>query len=190
MFNAVISEPSSWNFQPLLLIIPSTWNPEKTSNPDCLYKWYEFLCFPLFFWEWCWFHKIPSFEVQMMPQNNAMHQGPVTMDPWVKTAGFWLRNGRSPWKIHGWKMAPKKNSTNFLNDLKRVWHVFSYYSHTFIFGQIIGNKLPVGNGGLAKEHLPKWPWFRLRKYSNLPITYLYTYKIHVWINIYPNHIRI
>ena len=106
----------------------------------------------------------------------------------LKRPGFlvekWSKPMKNPWLK---KWLPKKKGTNFLNDLKRVWHVFSYYSHTFIFGQIIGNKLPVCKGGLAKEHLPKWPWFRLRKYSNLPITYLQIHihtKIHVWIIIY------
>ena len=44
----------------------------------------------------------------MMPQNNAMHQGPaVTMDPW-EMAGFWLRNCRSPWFSMAEKWLQKK----------------------------------------------------------------------------------
>lgn len=103
----------------------------------------------------------------------------------VEAHGFpWLKNGS------------KKKSTNFLNDLKRVWHVFSYYSHTFIFGQIIGNKLPVGNGGLAKEHLPNdldSDWGRIVICPLHTYIYIYTHNPCVDKHIfqsYPNLILV
>lgn len=147
----------------------------------------------VFFWEWCWFHKIPSFEVQMMPQNNAMHQGPaVTMDPW-ETAGFWLRNCRSPWFSMAEKWLQKKKYEFFKWLEEGLTCFFLLFSYIHIWA-IIGNKLPVGNGGLAKEHLPNdldSDWGRI---VICPLhTYIYTHNPCVDKHIfqsYPNLILV